>query len=368
MTERLDKMGLSRLWRAIQYNLINKQDILIPGQGVNITDNVISCTSSGGGSGSIDSVYYGKCLSLSEDSTKIVNISGFSLQDGQIVNVLFENGNSYSTNPGTLKLNINDTGAKSIMINGSVVSSSNKLDLSSGELATFIYDSLYESFQFLGRSGLQTDSNKIFYGKCSTSAGTFNKVVVCPKFSLQDGQLINILFSTANTVSNGSITLNINDTGAKGVLNYGHTFETTSGGYGNYYKRWEANTVISVIYEASTDKYVLVNTGSGYSQYSISGGTYSFSGYVYKSDNMATLVGSSITGSGLSTGNTYTIAVLPEEYRPVLGVEGPAFYVNGQLMKVALSSSGQISIFIPNNVTINSGSNILSFTLTYAVK
>ena len=72
MTERLDKMGLSRLWRAIQYNLINKQDTLIPGQGVNITDNVISCTSSGGGSGSIDSVYYGKCLSLSEDSIILI--------------------------------------------------------------------------------------------------------------------------------------------------------------------------------------------------------------------------------------------------------------------------------------------------------
>ena len=64
---------------------------------------------------------------------------------------------------------------------------------------------------------------KIWYGTCSTAAATAEKAVTVEEtgFSLAEGVLLIVKFSTANTAS--SIKLNVNATGAKSVYAYGTT-------------------------------------------------------------------------------------------------------------------------------------------------
>lgn len=56
--------------------------------------------------------------------------------------------------------------------------------------------------------------NRVYFGTCSTSAGTAEKVVVCDGFVLENNALIYISFSQANTVTS-NVKLNVNNTGAK---------------------------------------------------------------------------------------------------------------------------------------------------------
>ncbi|MCI8527740.1 MAG: BppU family phage baseplate upper protein [Lachnospiraceae bacterium] len=55
-----------------------------------------------------------------------------------------------------------------------------------------------------------------FYGYCNTEAETEEKTVVLPNFKLTDGSIIIVRFSKGNTL--GSITLNVNGTGAKRAI------------------------------------------------------------------------------------------------------------------------------------------------------
>lgn len=61
------------------------------------------------------------------------------------------------------------------------------------------------------------DTYGLWYGTCSTSANTAEKVVTCAGFTLTTGAKISVHFSTANRVV-GRIQLNVNGTGAINVL------------------------------------------------------------------------------------------------------------------------------------------------------
>ena len=61
----------------------------------------------------------------------------------------------------------------------------------------------------------------IGYGTCSTASSTSTKVVNCSSYTLQTGGIIAIKFTYAVT---GSITLNVNSTGAKTAYNGGSSF------------------------------------------------------------------------------------------------------------------------------------------------
>lgn len=58
-----------------------------------------------------------------------------------------------------------------------------------------------------------------FYGTCSTAAATAAKVVACTGFTLTTGSRITVIFDNVNMAD--SITLNVNNTGAKAVYCYG---------------------------------------------------------------------------------------------------------------------------------------------------
>lgn len=97
---------------------------------------------------------------------------------------------------------------------------------------------------------LVPDSSKpIYYGTCSTSAGTAAKVVTCAGFVLETGAMVRVKFSKANSF-NGTATLNVNSTGA---ININRAGGTTS----RYW--WTANEVVDFVYNGST--WNMVNKG-----------------------------------------------------------------------------------------------------------
>lgn len=68
---------------------------------------------------------------------------------------------------------------------------------------------------------LDASYNRIWYAECSTVAATTAKVAtITPtttSFTLVKGQTVNVLFSATNTGAVGSLTLNVNNTGAKAI-------------------------------------------------------------------------------------------------------------------------------------------------------
>lgn len=102
--------------------------------------------------------------------------------------------------------------------------------------------------QYLDKTGLSYFWSKIkslfirgnvggvFYGTCSTAAKTTAKVVECDAFTVDDlkaGTIIVVSFSATNSGAVASLTMNVNDTGAKPIkyINNGTLGNLTSAGY-----------------------------------------------------------------------------------------------------------------------------------------
>lgn len=76
----------------------------------------------------------------------------------------------------------------------------------------------------------------VFYGTCSTAAGTVAKVVECADFTadnLKAGTIIIVTFTATNSGAVASLTMNVNSTGAKPIkyINNGTLGNLTSAGY-----------------------------------------------------------------------------------------------------------------------------------------
>lgn len=82
-----------------------------------------------------------------------------------------------------------------------------------------------------------------YYGTCTTSAATQNKIVDCNGFELSEGVSIRIKFTNAQTY-NGQPTLNVNNTGAIGV-----TLRSDTEGI-RY--MWQAGDVIEFTYDGTS--------------------------------------------------------------------------------------------------------------------
>ena len=83
---------------------------------------------------------------------------------------------------------------------------------------------------------LMGNSGGVFYGTCSTAAGTVAKVVECDDFTsdnLKAGAIIIVTFTATNSGAVGSLTLNVNSTGAKHIkyINNGTLGNLSSAGY-----------------------------------------------------------------------------------------------------------------------------------------
>ena len=83
---------------------------------------------------------------------------------------------------------------------------------------------------------LMGNTGGVFYGTCSTAAGTVAKVVECADFTadnLKAGAIIIVTFTATNSGAVASLTMNVNSTGAKPIkyINNGTLGNLTSAGY-----------------------------------------------------------------------------------------------------------------------------------------
>lgn len=94
---------------------------------------------------------------------------------------------------------------------------------------TYLWEKIKSKF-LMGNSG------GVFYGTCSTAAGTVAKVVECADFTadnLKAGAIIIVTFTATNSGAVASLTMNVNGTGAKPIkyINNGSLGNLTSAGY-----------------------------------------------------------------------------------------------------------------------------------------
>ena len=172
---------------------------------------------------SIASTAYGVCETAADTTAKTVDMTGFTLIEGTTVHIRFVNKNT-AANP---TLNINGTGAYPIRLYGTTVAGTlDDVDgWKAGALLTLTFIS--ENTENGGPCWVRNQSftrnlgnAKIFYGTCSTAAATLEKTVLCPDFTSADlvsGAIIFVTFSTTNSGAVGSITMNVQGTGAKGI-------------------------------------------------------------------------------------------------------------------------------------------------------
>lgn len=160
---------------------------------------------------------YGTCATAADVAEKEVTIAGsenWELKTGSEVVVKFYYTNT-AQNP---TLNVNGTGAKSILYNTAVITTSSLQYAGyAGKYIRYIYDGT--QYVFIGWS---VDANSTYtpaglgggYGTCSTAAATAAKVATLSGYALVTGGSVSIKF--ANDVPAGA-TLNINSKGARAI-------------------------------------------------------------------------------------------------------------------------------------------------------
>lgn len=99
-------------------------------------------------------------------------------------------------------------------------------------------------------------ANIIHYGTCSTAAGTAAKTVSCSGFTLATGARIAVKFTVTNTATNSSVTLNVNNTGAKNIHYRGSGTAWSNGVLA-------ANRIYEFVYDGSQYEFIGdIDTGS----------------------------------------------------------------------------------------------------------
>lgn len=260
-------------------------------------------------------LWYGTCTTAGGTAAKAATITGFTdanITTGQVIWVRFSNANSVA-NP---TLSINSGTAIAIKRYGTTApSTSAASSWNAGEVVTLVYDGTYWMMadwvnttyssmttaeidagtgttarlitparlkyaidQWVDVTQVQTTGTKIatiatgdtatdiyapagggsksaFYGTSSTTASTAEKAVTCADWSLEEGNTITILFSTANTA--GTPTLNINSTGAKSIYR-GNGAVTASNPI-----LWDAGSTLTFVYDGTYYRFVTAQQDSG---------------------------------------------------------------------------------------------------------
>lgn len=94
------------------------------------------------------------------------------------------------------------------------------------------------------------------YGTCSTAAGTTAKVVACDGFVLRTGATISVKFTNANT-TDSACTLNVNNTGAIGILTIPRSSYSSGATSTDIKGAWEYYEVKDFVYDGTN--WILLN-------------------------------------------------------------------------------------------------------------
>ena len=125
------------------------------------------------------------------------------------------------------------------------------------------HNGLLYFWQSIKSKFLRGNAGGVFYGTCSTAAGTVAKVVECADFTtdnLKAGAIIIVTFTATNSGAIANLTMNVNGTGAKHIkyINNGTLTNLSSAGY------LKANTEYPFYYDGA-NWVVWMNVNTTYS-------------------------------------------------------------------------------------------------------
>lgn len=103
-------------------------------------------------------------------------------------------------------------------------------------------------------------SSMVYYGTCSTAAGTAAKTVACTDYVLTTGSKVLVKFTNTNTAANP--TLNVNSTGAKAIYVNGAAVEARRLQGGTIYELVYNGTQYDLVDGKTTTKYTTTDPGT----------------------------------------------------------------------------------------------------------
>lgn len=163
-----------------------------------------------------------ECSTARSTANKVVALTGFTLKTGSRVYVRFTDTGTSNPASGNLTLNVNSTGAKTIVdgkTNKSVLTYSSAGWFYNNIVSEFVYDGTY--WVWMSRDNNTTYTPQALglgYATCSTAAATAAKVATLSGYSLVTNGIVSVKFT--NSVP-ANATLNINNRGAKNIYYQG---------------------------------------------------------------------------------------------------------------------------------------------------
>lgn len=190
----------------------------------------------------------------------------------------------------------------------------------------------------------KSELGSLFYGTCSTAAGTQAKAVTCPTFTsanLVAGTVINVTFTNAQTY-NGAPTLNVNSTGAKNI-------RRNSGNNAARYE-WYTGETVQFMYDGTY--WIMVNGSMA---------TTTYYGYTKLSDSTSsTDTALAATANAVKKAYDHADAVIATETGPLSlvnsagggALEGGGVWKSGNTVTVALQYSSTTAQSHSGNMTL----------------
>ena len=176
--------------------------------------------------------YRATCSTASSTANKTATCAGFTLTAGATIALYMTQAN---TTTNALTLNINNTGAKAIYVNGTATGTTNQLLWSANATITFTYNGTY---------WYVADGAGTLYGStCSTNASTASKATTVSSVAIFRG--VSIVVPMTNDNTSTSATLNVSSLGARTIY-YGNTSTrpTVANGYS-----WVANSTATFTFD-----------------------------------------------------------------------------------------------------------------------
>lgn len=166
-------------------------------------------------------IYYAECDTSRNTLNKVIDCEGFVLEKGVMIVIRFtDTGTTYPTS-GNFTLNINDTGAKEIIVKNNSVRLAYNYNgyFYNNHIWLFMYDGTDYVMLNQDNNTTYTPMSLGFgYGTCSTAATTTAKVVTLASYVLVKNGIVSVKFTydvPANAI------MNINSKGAKNIFYHG---------------------------------------------------------------------------------------------------------------------------------------------------
>ena len=185
---------------------------------------------------------YGTCETTYSYRDKTVTCANFELVAGNEITIYFNNTNGTAGNSQTsssVRLNINNQGAKEVWVANAATSSTNQLLWGNGAYITFRYD---------GSKFIVIGEPRAWYGSSDTAVGTTPKtdsVTAVTGCVICKGTTVNMQMANVNTASNPK--LNIQSTGAKLIYAGSNVSDSTTS--------WSANSTVPFVFDGQFWKY-----------------------------------------------------------------------------------------------------------------